>query len=612
MKLINTLLKVSLLSIVPTMLVAQNMQISKVEPPNWWAGMANDTVQVMVYGNNVKNAIFSINAKDAKVVNVFAQDDDYAFVSIVGINKIKPQTITITAQKGSEKTKIDFPVLEKDKFMPGGFSRKDVVYLIMPDRFANGNKANDNVAGMEQSNPQKVDGRHGGDLSGIIKNLPYIKNLGVTSIWLTPFQEMNDQQGSYHGYGASNFYEADARYTSGMRGSKTNNEQYCAYVNACHQNGIKVVMDVVLNHIGGEHEWMKHYPRINNWVHDSLICNFQMPTLTDPYATQKDKNSMEKGWFVPSMPDLNQDNPRMATYLIQNNIWWIQTAKIDAIRLDTAPFSEKNFLTKWASALHKQYPTLSLVGEVWSIIQQPNSVKYWQQSSTNKDGYNSQIPSVMDLPLWESMIQGLQNDDATKPYYCLSQDYIYDKPMDNFILLGNHDMERYYTSIGENLDKYKLGLVWLATMRGIPQLYYGDEILMTGKKGINDGLMREDMQFEEQISKSENKRKALTFNQLLWNWRKSNDVIADGKLMHYYPKDGVYIYKRYTNNKAVIVMLNFKNKNISIDPNDYKELFGNYSNFKQISFGTSVSSKEINVVNGVAMLPYQSLIIEAQ
>jgi neopullulanase len=595
--------------------------ITKIEPPNWWVGMANDTVQLMVYGSNLQNAKVTCSNKDAKIVNVFAKDNDYAFVDVVIAKNAKPQDIELFfTTTNNNKIPIYYPILKNDNYKPKGFSQQDMVYLIMPDRFCNGDTANDFVPNMEQTNRAKIDGRHGGDLQGIINQMDYIKELGVTSIWLTPFQEMNDKKGSYHGYGSSNFYEADARYTSGKRGAISNNEQYKKMVDAAHQKGLKVIMDIVLNHIGEGHSWQSHVPRIANWVHDSAICNFQMPTLTDPYATASDKISMEKGWFVPSMPDLNQDNPRMATYLIQNNIWWIKSADIDALRLDTAPFSEKHFLTKWANAIRKEFPSISIVGEVWSIINQPNSTKYFQSSTTNKDKYSSQIPSVMDLPLWEAMIQGLQQNDATKPYYCLAQDYIYDAPQNNFILLGNHDMERYYTAIGQNFNKYKLGLIWLATMRGIPQTYYGDELCMTGNKGINDGYMRQDIPgfgdadalnifTKKGYTNADTAMQALVFNRNLWNWRKTNEIIANGKLIHYYPKNGVYVYKRFIGKKAVIVLLNFKNESVTIDWNAYAEIINKEAKIN-VLFSADTILQTIDIKQKTVLPAYGFLVME--
>ncbi len=603
------------------MIKKPSFYITKIEPQNWWTNMVNDTVQIMVYGKNLQNMQAIAESKTAKIVNVYAVDKDYAFVDVVIAKNTKPQDILINfvSKYGDIITK-KYPILQNPNWKPAGFNQADLVYLIMPDRFSNGTLQNDNVPDMEQSNRSKVDGRHGGDLQGISMHLDYIKKLGATALWLTPFQEMNDSNTSYHGYGASNFYEADARYASGTKNAEANNNAYISLTKNCHDMGLKVVMDVVLNHIGAEHDWTKHNPPISNWVHDSSQCNFQMSVLNDPHSTTQDANTMEKGWFWKGMPDLNQNNPRLATYLIQNNIWWVNTAKLDAIRLDTAPFSDKNYLTQWATALQKEFPTLSLVGEVWSNHNTPNATSYWQKNTRNADGYNSKIPSVMDMPLWENLVNGLDKDTAIYPYFILAQDYLYEHPENNFVLVGNHDMARFYTAVGENFDKYKLGLLFIATTRGIPQLYYGDEIAMMGVKGINDGIMRKDMPggwandaknifTQNGYTTSDIEMQALTFNTKLWNWRKTNLAVQQGQLKHYYPKQNVYIAKRSYKNKTTIMIFNFSKATKILDPKEYKEVLSGFTNSKTI-----FSSKNTDfVINKNLQIPgYGYLIIEVE
>jgi neopullulanase len=569
------------------------LSITKIEPPNWWVNMANDTVQLMVYGNDLQNLQISTTSKEVQITNVLAQHNNIAFVDVVINKNCKPQDVLLLFNKNNITKEVKYPLLMNDGFKPGGFNQSDMVYLIMPDRFSNGNVNNDNVEGMEQAKRYFEGGRHGGDLQGIANHADYIKNLGATTVWITPFQEMNDSTYSYHGYGASNFYAADPRYATGSKDIQRNNETYVNYVKALHAKGLKVIIDVVTNHIGGSHSWQQLKYRITDWVHDSTISNFEIPALTDPYAAQKDIVSMEKGWFVPSMPDLNQSNPRMAKYLIQNHIWWVQTAHIDGIRLDTAPFSDKHFLTQWSTALYKQYPTISIVGEVWSSFNVPSINKYWQATNTNKDGYNSGMRSIMDMPLWENLVKGLQTDDASKVYHTLGQDFLLDQPQNNFILFGNHDMERFFTSVDGNVAKYKLGVLQIATLRGIPQLYYGDEIGMQGKKNVNDGFVRQDMpggwsgdakNIFTKVGYDANSQELqlLDFNTKVWNWRKSATVVHNGKLRHYLPSNGVYMYERYIGTKKVVVVLNYKNQNATISTKQYPETFIDNSNPKII------------------------------
>jgi neopullulanase len=596
------------------------LSITKIEPPNWWVGMANDTVQLMVYGNDLQNTIVT-SSKGTKVVNVFAKDNNISFVDIVLPSQLKPQQVQLQFTKNAQSKTVQYPILANDNFKPAGFSQSDMIYLIMPDRFSNANTINDNVPGMEKTKRNLEGGRHGGDLQGIVNHADYIKNIGATAVWITPFQEMNDSTYSYHGYGASDFYAADARYTTGTKNVQANNLAYVNYVKAMHSKGLKVVIDVVTNHIGGAHQWQQMNPRITDWVHDSTLSNFEIPALTDPYAAQKDRISMEKGWFVPSMPDLNQSNPRMATYLIQNHIWWVQTAHIDGIRLDTAPFSDKHFLTQWTNAIYKQYPTISIVGEVWSSYNNPSINKYWQNTTSNKDGYNSGLRSVMDMPLWENLVKGLQTDDATKVYHILGQDFLLDKPENNFILFGNHDMERFFTSLEGNVAKYKLGLILIATLRGIPQLYYGDEFGMTGKKNINDGFVRQDMPggwandakniFTKQgYEKNSVELELLDFNTKIWNWRKTATVLHTGKLRHYLPQNGVYVYERYLGKKKLIVLLNYKNQIQQIDMANYTESFETTAT-KKIVYAADGAIKNTSA-NTITLPPYGFMILEAE
>ncbi len=574
--------------------IAQKISIAKVEPPFWWNKFPLDTLQLMLYGTNLDNA--TISSEDAEIVGKHFKQSNYAFVDILLPKNKTIQNINFKITKNGKTHKIKFPMLEnKNPWQPAGINASDLVYLIMPDRFANGNLSNDKIIDMEQVNNSKIDGRHGGDLEGINQNLDYISALGATSIWLTPVQEMNQEKGSYHHYGISDFYNIDRRFANSKKYG--GNEDYKNFVSLAHQKKLKVVMDVVLNHIGKDHPWMKQFPRLKDWVHDSVQCNFMIPALTDPYATQHDKKNMEKGWFVPSMPDLNHDNERLCTYLIQNNIWWIHYAKLDAIRLDTQPFSKKEFLTKWATTLKKVYPTLSIVGETWSANNSPDYIAYWQKNKHNKDGYNSEIESVMDFPFFENTVDALKNNNATKLYYTIANDYVCDAPENNWIMLGNHDTERFFTSLEENENKYAQGLILLATMRGIPQLYYGDEIGMTGKKGINDGYMRQNMPggwpsdgknifTGNGYNINDKEQSRLAFAKELFQWRKRKPALHNGKLKHFIPKNNVYSFVRYTNNEAILVMLNFNNSEVDIDltePN-YKDIFNEWPN-TQSKFG---------------------------
>ncbi len=583
------LLKLIYIAIVllTTSLAFAQPKVNAIEPPNWWVGLNYDTVQIMFYGTGLSNASITTTNKDIKIVSTLCSNSLYAFANVVLNKSCKAVTVNfnITTAQGIET--VQYNLDAKPSYTPNTFGTQDLIYLIMPDRFSNGDTSNDYVTAMEPTNRAKIDGRHGGDIQGITNHLDYIKELGVTTIWLTPFQEMNDATGSYHGYGTSNFYQADARYTTGSRNnSAANNAVYKNFVQQSHNKGLKVIMDVVLNHIGDKHPWRINSPRLQNWVHeDSVKCNFEMSTLTDPYASLQDAYSMEKGWFVPSMPDLNQSNPMVTKYLTQYTLWWIAYAGLDGIRLDTAPFSEKNSLSYWAKSVRNVYPNINLVGEVWSNYNVPNVTKYWQANNNNEDGYNSHIPCIMDFPLWENTIQAFVNNDPYKIYFILGQDYIYTNPFNKIIVLDNHDMARVNTALNNNWDKYKQAHIFLATTRGIPQIYYGSEVAYNGPKGINDGYMRMDMMggwptdnqsiFNgNNITSKDTTYMAHQFNKNLWNWRKTNNIIHTGKLMQYTPKDGIYAYARYKNNKVILVILNFSDKQKNINVADYNIAIG--------------------------------------
>jgi neopullulanase len=595
---------------------SQAQRITKIDPPNWWQAMQNDTLQLLVYGNNIGNMQVKTRTNDAQIISVNNENQDYLIVYLKLAKTIAANYIQLEFYNKNKTINYNYPILPNLKnWQPIGFNNADVVYLLMPDRWANGAKKNDHIEDMEQTDIAKIDGRHGGDLQGMMQHLDYLKDLGVTTIWPTPVQEMNQAKGSYHQYGMSNFYAIDPRFGLGNVADSINNNLYKQFVTEAHNKNLKVIMDVVMNHIGYDHYWMQHTPRIKNWVHDSTICNFDMPAITDPHASNQDIESMEKGWFVPSMPDLNQNNKDLANYMIQNTIWWINFAHLDAVRLDTAPFSEKNFLTKWSKTLKNEFPTLGIVAEVWSENNHPSDIGYWQQNPKNIDGYNSGLESVMDLPLFETLTTAIRDNNARKVYMHITHDNAIPDADANFILLGNHDTERFFTTINENENKYKLGMMMLATLRGTPQLYYGDELLYTGKKGINDGLMRADMQFEKYNQKQQD---ALLFTKQLLAWRKTCEVVNGGKMIHYLPQNNVYVYARIKNNKSILVLCNFDNKPQQLSTSRFeevtkKQLPTSIMSSKNVGHPTLLNNinwtKPTAAIKDVTLDPYECIII---
>jgi neopullulanase len=537
-----------------------------VEPPFWFTKMQMDSVLLMfdLSKAEAKDEVeLTVLGKGAKV-QWQRKDGDYLLAQLKLGKDLQPGPMPMQLKVGATSTPFTYNFRARTvKFAPAGISNRDVVYLVMPDRFCDGSTENNMVPNMEPTNTAAVDGRQGGDIQGIQQQLPYIKSLGVTAIWNTPLVEMNQAKGSYHHYGASNFYAIDPRFASGTKAANDNNEQYNIFVQKCHEQGLKVVMDVVLNHCGIDHTWCKNKAP-KDWIHPLSICNFMLPALTDPYAVQVDIDSMEKAWFVPSMPDLNHDNAQMCQYLIQNTLWWIETSKIDALRLDTQPFSKKEFLTQWATAVKQHYPTINIVGETWSLLNTHQPLDYWQANSTA--AYNSNIEQVMNFPWLEAMVNGLRDNDANKIYLAYAADFS-KKSDTRYTFLSNHDTERFFTAIAEDNRKYEQAILMWASLPGIPQLYYGDELGFTGKKGINDGYMRATMPFfsnaEYKLSSTQNDK--LNFCKKIIATRNSTEAWQVGKFTQRVPRKNVYAYTRNIAGNTYVFAFNFGNDKQNID-----------------------------------------------
>jgi neopullulanase len=538
----------------------------QIDPPHWCLGMPSDSLLLMI--NTVKSgSMTQVQSKNPLVSIAWQkQDGDYLFLQLKLAKALKPGLVTFT-YSDTEQTSQSFTYAIRARsknWAPEGIGQADVVYLLMPDRFCDGDTTNNRMDGMEHTNIAQIDGRHGGDIPGIEAHLKYIKQLGATTIWPTPLVEMNQAQGSYHHYGSSNFYKIDTRFASGTANQIIDNEFYNRFVQTSHANGLKVIMDVVLNHIGIDHHWMKNKTP-KNWVHDQNYCNFMIPALTDPYAHPADVTSMEKGWFVPTMPDLNHDNALVCQYLIQNTLWWIENSKVDALRLDTQPFSKKEFLKQWSEAIVSAYPSITIVGETWSAHNSKDYINYWQANNGNKDGYTSKITQVMNFPWFEAVTMGLKNNDANKIYYCYATDFNNNtNASKNFTMLGNHDTERFYTTVEQDNLKYEQGLLMWASLPGIPQLYYGDELAFAGKKGINDGYMRSDMPFFNMpqmaiSSKALDKtaQQHFEFCKMLLLMRSSSIAWHSGTFVQRVPRNNVYSYAKSEGRTQYIFFINF-------------------------------------------------------
>ena len=394
---------------------------------------------------------------------------------------------------GKEKLSHRFTLLAREKGSADrqGFTNDDVMYLITPDRFANGNPHNDTIKGLkEKADRSNPEGRHGGDLQGVADHLDYIADMGFTALWLNPVQENDMARTSYHGYAVTDFYKVDPRLGS--------NEEFKDLSKAAKEKGIKMIMDMIMNHCGSEHWWMKDLPS-TDWINYGgkfVGTNHIHSTVQDPYASQADKKLFTEGWFVKQMPDMNQRNPLLAQYLIQNTIWWIEFAGLDGIRMDTYPYPDKDFMTHWSCSVMDEYPKFSIVGEEGSL--NPAIVAYWQAGNNNRDGYTSCLGSLMDFPMQDALVKGLNgsekewNHGLIKMYEMLANDFIYPDPYNLVIFADNHDQSRFFTQINEDFDLFKMGIAYILTMRGIPQIFYGTEILMKNPDGKVDAVIRSD------------------------------------------------------------------------------------------------------------------------
>jgi neopullulanase len=589
-------------------------KIERVEPPSWFTGMKETAVQLMVYGQEMASYDVTTDYPGVKVATlVKTGNPNYLFVNLDINSKALPGNIPLVFTRGKQKLTHNYPLLAHPSGPARGFDASDVIYLLMPDRFANGDPGNDNVEGMlEQVSRTNPNGRHGGDLRGISDHLDYIKDLGVTGLWLNPFLENNQKAFSYHGYSITDLYRVDPRYGS--------NEDFMNLTTRAHGMGLKLMMDMIFNHIGSGHWWMKDLPS-SDWVHqfDNFTrTNYRASTYMDPYAAKSDADLMEKGWFDRTMPDLNQDNPLVETYLIQNSLWWIATFGIDGIRMDTYPYPEMNMMSRWAKRVTDEFPGFFIVGEVW--YQQEAPTAYWSYGSENIDGYKSNLPSVTDFPLSLSTHRAFNEPDnwtdgLARLYLVLSQDFLYSDPFRNVIFLDNHDLTRFYTQTGKRPEIYKMALTFILTTRGIPQFYYGTEIVMEGDKSRGDGYLREDFPggwpgdtknvfTGQQLSETEAEN--LAFTKKLLNWRKGKEVIHTGRLKHFVPENGLYVYFRYNDTESVMVVLNNSEKETrTISGEKYSEALNGFSSGTEVLTG-----QEINDLSSFKIAPKSAMIIE--
>ena len=611
-------LKTLALSLLATFAANAAVNIDRVEPTNWYAGMKNPSLQLMVYGKGIKQANVSTDYAGVKVDSVVRLDSPDYLLVYLNLQDVQPGTMKLNFEQGGKKKQVNYEIKRRD--MPGearqGFTNADVLYMLMPDRFADGNVKNNVVKGMLDQRCVRTEPslRHGGDLEGIRQHLDYFNELGVTTLWFTPVLENDMPSGgghsSYHGYATTDYYKVDPRFGT--------NEDYRRLVDEAHQKDLKVVMDMIFNHCGSSHPWQIN-PPASDWFNQpnyGLQTSFKLTPCVDPYASEIDKRETEEGWFVSSMPDLNQNNPHVATYLIQNSIWWVETVGINGIRMDTYPYAYAAPMARWMKQLNEEYPNFNTVGETW--VTQPAYTAAWQKDSRLVK-QNSNLKTVMDFAFYEAMdsCKHETTDDwwrgFNRVYNTFVYDYLYTDVNHVMAFIENHDTDRFLGE-GKDVNRLKQGLALLLTIKRIPQLYYGTEVLMNGVKKVTDGNVRKDFMGgfpgDERNCFTADGRTAAENEMFGWlsrllHWRKGNDVIVNGTQTQFCPHNGVYVIARRHEGKTVMLMLNGLDKENKVDVKRYAELIGTTAEASNVLTG-----EKINLTTDIPIPTHGTLLIE--
>ena len=609
------------------------VKINKIEPANWYVGMKDASLQLMVYGEGIKTADVTTDYPGVRIDSLVRLDSPNYLLVYLNLADAQPGTMTLNFQQGKQKKKVSYELKAREKRGEEriGFSNADVLYMLMPDRFASGRTDNDQIKGMrpyknDRSEPSL---RHGGDLEGIRQHLDYFKELGVTALWFTPVLENdspdNGKFSTYHGYATTDYYRVDPRFGS--------NEEYRRLCDEAHEKGLKIVMDMIFNHSGFEHPWVKDMPTKDwlntpEWLKDTdlddqtkmnvgkeyLQTSYKLTPVVDPYASKIDMHETVDGWFVPTMPDLNQRLPWVMDYLIQNSIWWIETVGIDGIRMDTYPYADATGMARWMKRLNLEYPNFNTVGETW--VTEPAYTAAWQKDSKIAK-QNSYLPTVMDFAFFDRINQA-KNEETdewwngfNRIYNSLVYDYLYANPSNVMAFLENHDTDRF---LGEGKDTVALkqALALLLTINRTPQLYYGTEVLMNGTKAVTDGNVRKDFPggfpgdtkncfTREGRTQAEN----AMFDWLsrLLHWRQGNDVIVKGKQTQFIPYKGIYVVARQYNGKTVLTIINGNRKQAEMQLDRYAEVIGDATAARDVITGRTIKlDKKLSLKSRQAMI----------
>lgn len=546
---------------------AQMPALERVEPMFWWVGMKNPKLQLIVHGNKIAERAVKFTYPGVKLVKVNkVENPNYLFLDLEISLSTHPGAFNILFSKAGVadlQYKYELKTRDHSPNRAQGVTNKDLIYLLMPDRFSNGDPSNDSKPGMLETavNRDSIYYRHGGDIQGLMNHLDYLKDLGVTTIWMTPEIENDEPRASYHGYAVTNHYLTDPRFGT--------NELYKAYVEKCHAMGLKVIKDLVHNHAGTEGYTIKDMP-MKSWVHQwpkYTKSNFRDAAVEDPHGSAADKKQMLDGWFDRRMADMNESNPYVQNYLTQNHIWWVEYAGVDGFRLDTYPYNDAAYMADWAKKVKAEFPHLSIFGEtlVWSVANQA----FFTQGNTVNRGFDTHLPGITDSQMKDAIAEALNGkegwtDGVNRLYAVVAQDFMYQDATRNVVFLDNHDMSRFYSVVNEDFTKFKSGMAMLLTMRGIPQMYYGDEILMRNNSNP-DGLVRLDFPGGWPGDKANKfttggrtsqENEAFNYVRTLANYRKNTTALQTGKLMQYIPQRGIYVYFRYDTKKTVMIIYN--------------------------------------------------------
>lgn len=581
------ILRIYLISVILiSPLTAQSFKINKIEPPKWWSGMKNNELQLMIYGENLKDIQVACKDKKFKIKKITqTQNSSYLFVDI-SLKNAPAGNYELTFTRNKEKINLDY-VIRNREIAPSkhqGFSHEDVVYLIMADRFCDGNPNNNKIDdSLDHYTADDLDGRKGGDIEGIISKLDYLKELGVTSVWITPMLE-NNMYMSYHGYAATNLYRIDPRFGS--------NELYKTLVEEAHKRGLKVIMDHVSNHIGTNHEWMQNIP-FNDWINGTvenhLPANHNKMTFPDPYSPGESIDLTWNGWFTNYMADLNQANPFLKKYLIQNAIWWTEYLGIDGIREDTYPYCNQYAMAEWNKAILTEYPKFNIVGEIWTG--EPSYLAAYQQKNKFGVHLDTHLPCVTDFALADAFRNYLNGKKGLEGIFnTLSKDYLYFNPNNLLTFFDNHDITRGLFEADEDVEKYKIALTILLTTRGIPKIFYGSEIGIVGdekhgniRSTFPGGFEGDSRNAFEGSDRNDYENDIFEFTKKLLEIRKNYKSLTKGKLIHFYPFDNTYVYFRETKDESTMIVVNGNEDDVEVDLNKYRETLSKTAKLKNIN-----------------------------